>query len=145
LKNANQLNSRIQTGWTVPYQSPDVKLFFIVSPPMLTWIFQIAIDKGSSMEDTALARIERKLDKVATAQSNLQLSVVEQHAVWGQSWPAAIKSIDANSTKIAENSTKIATVEVELAKIKTIVFVWGSVLSIVVVVSIPFITYFLEK
>ena len=90
------------------------------------------------MDDTALIRIETKLDRIATAQNGLQIAVAKQQTRWEQTWPGAILKID-------ENSAKIACLEIDLAKIKTTVLLWGSLTTTIVVLSIPFISYFLEK
>ena len=99
--------------------------------------------------DTALDRIEKKLDRVVVSQQELKISAAKYEEqekshqknidrFWGSTWPDVVEKID-------QNSTKIATLEIELAKIKTKVLVWGSVLTVMVALSVPFITYFLDK
>lgn len=99
--------------------------------------------------DTALERIEKKLDRLVSTQNDLKVAAgryEEQEKshqknidrFWGSTWPDVVEKID-------RNSTKIATLEIELAKIKTKVLVWGSIITVLVALSVPFITYYLDK
>jgi len=99
--------------------------------------------------DTALERIEKKLDRLVSTQNDLKISAAKYEEqekshqknidrFWGSTWPDVVEKIDGNSTKIA-------TLEVEIAKIKTKVMVWGSLITVLVALSIPFITYYLDK
>ena len=101
------------------------------------------------MADPALERIEKKLDGLVLAQNDLKVDAAKNNTrdenlqknidrFWRTTWPDVIVRIDGNSTKIA-------TLEVEIAKIKTKVLVWGSVLTAAMALSIPFITYYLDK
>ena len=101
------------------------------------------------MADPALERIEQKLDGLVSAQNELKVDAArnntreENHQknidrFWRATWPDIIVKIDGNSTKIA-------TLDVDIAKIKTKVLVWGSVLTAAIALSIPFITYYFDK
>ena len=96
-----------------------------------------------------LDRINKKLDALALCQNNIKISLAEQkthqrnhqktmESFWERTWPGVIEKMDSNSTRIAS-------LEVDIAKIKTMVFVWGGLMTAVVVISVPFITYFLNK
>ena len=100
-------------------------------------------------QDLALLRIEKKLDGLVLVQNDLKVDAAKTNTrdenlqknidrFWGTTWPDIIVKIDGNSTKIA-------TLEVEIAKIKTKVLVWGSILTAAIALSIPFITYYLDK
>lgn len=101
------------------------------------------------MADQALERIEKKLDGLVSVQNDLKVDAVRNNTrnenlqknidrFWRSTWPEVIVKIDGNSTRIA-------TLEVDIAKIKTKVLVWGSVITAAIALSIPFITYYLDK
>tara|TARA_R110000822_G_scaffold109836_1_gene239824 strand:- start:354 stop:662 length:309 start_codon:yes stop_codon:yes gene_type:complete len=101
------------------------------------------------MNDNVLIRIEKKLDNLALVQADFKVSTAlheeKERAhqkniarFWGDTWPDVIQKIELNSTRIAS-------LEVELAKIKTKVLVWGSILTTMLTISIPFITYYIDK
>jgi hypothetical protein len=98
------------------------------------------------MHDGTLDRIENKLDQLVISQNQLKISAAEhkQHEkthqknidrFWDSTWPEVIEKMDGNSTRIAE-------LEVELARIKTMVLVWGTVITALLG---SFVTYYLEK
>lgn len=99
--------------------------------------------------DIKLDRLDSKLDDLCSAQNDIKICIAEQKThnknyqkvmerFWNNTWPDVIEKIDSNSTRIA-------TIEVDLARIKTMVVVWGSLLSVLVAISIPFISYYLDR
>jgi hypothetical protein len=101
------------------------------------------------MQDAKLDQISAKMDDLSAAQNSLKVSMAKQQThhensrrtmdrFWDSTWPEVIEKIDGNSTKIV-------TLEVDIARIKTMVMLWGSLVTVLVALSVPFITYFLDK
>lgn len=91
----------------------------------------------------ALNRIENKLDSITHHQHQLSLLVAKneerdkasQKALdffLTSQWPKVIE-------KVERHQIGISTLEVEIARIKTKILVWGSFLVGIIVLSIPFI------
>tara|TARA_R110000751_G_C13600905_1_gene462191 strand:- start:379 stop:684 length:306 start_codon:yes stop_codon:yes gene_type:complete len=101
------------------------------------------------MPDIELDRVHSKLDELVSAQNAIKVTVAGQYAnqknhqkimerFLNNTWPGVIVKIDCNSTRIAK-------IELDIARIKTMVVVWGSFITVFIALSIPFISYYLDK
>ena len=97
------------------------------------------------MNEERLGRIEQKIDELSKVREDIAaMRQVDKHHQQNMdlflqtNWPQAMAKIDANSTRIAE-------VEVDVAKLKTLVVVWGSILSVGVPALVAFATKYLTN
>lgn len=101
------------------------------------------------MDEDKLERIDKNLDLLAKSQMVIKVSIAQQQThqqnhqktmerFWERTWPGVIEKIDSNSTRIAS-------IEVDIARIKTMIVVWGGLITVLVALAVPFITYFLDK
>ena len=101
------------------------------------------------MSDMKLDQIALKLDALTGTQTDIKVSIgkLQTHSenhqdtmerFWSRTWPGVVEKLDSNNTRIAQ-------IEVDLAKIKTTVLLWGSFITSLIAISIPFISYLLEK
>lgn len=96
-----------------------------------------------------LKRIEAKVDCLADKQHEMQVVLAEHSQIdrnhqknierfWNNTWPEVVEKIEGNSTRLGQ-------MEVEIAKLRTTMVIWGSALSVGVPILATVIMWLLQK